>query len=794
MDSGAPTRPLDAAGECLQRGWAPIPVPHRSKAPVIRDWQLLRLSADALPEAFPRAEMNIGVLLGSPSLGLIDVDLDTPHARRLAVTFLPATGAVFGRRSSPASHWLYKVTGEVSTIRFQDVSAASAERATLLECRSTGTQTLVPPSVHPSGELVEWQRHEAPGTVTATALLEATSSLAAATLLARRWPEGSRHDATLALAGGLLRTGWSAEAVETFILAVADAAGDDELEDRRRAIQSTVDAYRTGARTVGWPRLGAIIGESTIDQARRWLGIKSTAERSSSATVPPSLSPVPPFPVEALPPLAREFVVTGAAALGCPPDFIVPHLFAFTGAIAGSSRRIELKPGFELTPIFWVGVIGKPGTVKSPALAYARRPIQRLQQDAWTRYQDAVKLWEQEKAADRGPHPQPEHYFATDTTTEAVASALMRSRGIAVIHDELAGWVNAFDAYRKGGDRQTWLSAWSGTPLKPNRKTGDHIYVSDPVACVLGGIQPDVLSTLSGEAARDDGFVPRLLLCWPDAEPSPWTDQIVPNELVDRMTNHLRQLRLPGDVVRISRLDRGAAITWATWFNENQRLLAGTEGLAAGWGSKASVHLARIALVLHLLALPPRRSGDPEPDLSRATLEDAITILEYYRSHLDRVLPAFGASRPSGRAGLTARVHRALGRPGDAWVGRADLAVRLGGHESTEAITIALESLAADDDVEHRTTPTGGRPRNEWRLVSRSNWRWPGDPPGQSPVADALRSKPTRERGKGNDAIRNQVELHSATRFSRIHVTPVDGATGDDADLPTGWERWEEGE
>ena len=793
MDSGSPTRPVDAAGEYLQRGWAPIPVPHRSKAPVIRDWQHLCLSADALPGAFPRAELNIGVLLGAPSQGLIDVDLDTPHSRRLAVTFLPATGAVFGRRSSPASHWLYKVTGEISTIRFQDISAASAERATLLECRSTGTQTLVPPSVHPSGEPVEWQRHDAPGTVTANALRQATSSLAAATLLARRWPEGSRHDATLALASGLLRAGWSRDLVETFILAVADAAGDDELEDRRRAVQSTVDAYRTGARTVGWPRLGAIIGESTIDQARRWLGIRSTAERPSPTTVPPPLAPVPPFPVEALPPLAREFVVTGAAALGCPPDFIVPHLFAFTGAIAGSSRRIELKPGFELTPIFWVGVIGKPGTVKSPALAYARGPIQRLQQDAWSRYQDAVKIWEQDKAAERSPRPQPEHFFATDTTTEAVASALMRSRGIAVIHDELAGWVNAFDAYRKAGDRQTWLSAWSGTPLKPNRKTGDHIYVSDPVACVLGGIQPDVLPTLSGEAARDDGFVPRLLLCWPDAEPSLWTDRSVPAELVNHVTDHLRHLRLPGDLVRTTRLDPEATVTWASWYDENQGLLTGAHGLTAGWGAKASVHLARIALVLHLLALPPSRPGEPEPLLSRSTLEDAITVLEYYRAHLDRVLPAFGTPHSGGRAGLAARVRRALGRSGDAWVGRADLAVRLGGHESADSITGALDALASNGDVERRTIPTGGRPREEWRLVSPSGQHQSGYSTGQSSVDDDPWADSDRD--KGNDATRGRPELHSpSSGFSRTHVIPFERQKEVDGNLLPGWERWEEGE
>lgn len=71
-----PLTPLSAACDCISRGWAPIPVPIRTKAPTLRDWQRLDLIEDALPRYFPNENQNVGVLLGRPTGGPIDVDLD----------------------------------------------------------------------------------------------------------------------------------------------------------------------------------------------------------------------------------------------------------------------------------------------------------------------------------------------------------------------------------------------------------------------------------------------------------------------------------------------------------------------------------------------------------------------------------------------------------------------------------------------------------------------------------------------------------------------------------------------
>jgi len=182
----------------------PIPVPHGSKAPVLLSWQNLRVTDSDLPLYFNGPPQNIGVLLGEPSGGLVDVDSDSLEALVLTPVFLPPTGCVFGRPSKTRSHREYVADPLPETAQFKDTDGTM-----LVELRSTGCQTLFPPSIHPSGEGIIWEVDAAPARVEGHVLRAHIARLAAAALLARHWPaQGSRQETALALAGGLLRGGW----------------------------------------------------------------------------------------------------------------------------------------------------------------------------------------------------------------------------------------------------------------------------------------------------------------------------------------------------------------------------------------------------------------------------------------------------------------------------------------------------------------------------------------------------------------------------------------------------------
>jgi P4 family phage/plasmid primase-like protien len=262
------------AGRFHARGWSPIPVPYRTKKCLLPGWPKLQLTLDQLDQHFNGKPMNIGVLLGKYSNQLVDVDLDAPEALDVADTFLRPTGAEFGRKSKPRSHRLYTV--ELKTAKFLDpLKPEDDARAMLVEVRSTGLQTVMPGSTHESGEAIEWDNDGEPSTVKADDLLGDVARLASAALLARYWPgRGSRHDAALALAGGLLRGGWTEDETRYFVEAVANAAGDDEVTDRLAAVSSSAQKLESDQPTTGLPQLANLIDAKVIEKVRGWLKLK----------------------------------------------------------------------------------------------------------------------------------------------------------------------------------------------------------------------------------------------------------------------------------------------------------------------------------------------------------------------------------------------------------------------------------------------------------------------------------------------------------------------------------------
>jgi len=212
--------PINAAIAWIQRGFLPVPVPHRSKRPVLTAWQKLEITIHAVTQYFSEVPQNIGVLLGDKS-GSADVDCDCPEAITAARELLPETGLIFGRQSKPFSHFFYHSDPPVRTTQFRDPLDASmlVELRGLSSDGSIGLQTIVPPSVHESGEPVRFEPgfDGLPANIDSEVLASAVSRVAAAALLARHWPtKGSRHRAFLALAGMLARAEWGAEDAKAF--------------------------------------------------------------------------------------------------------------------------------------------------------------------------------------------------------------------------------------------------------------------------------------------------------------------------------------------------------------------------------------------------------------------------------------------------------------------------------------------------------------------------------------------------------------------------------------------------
>jgi len=267
------TASYDVARQYLERGWRIIPLRAGTKQPIDNDWQNKIINKEQLPAFFDRTEVNIGVVLGIN--GLIDIDLDAAEAILLAPYFLPKTGMVFGRKSKRRSHWLYTVTDPLKYKSYKDPDGSM-----LLEIRANGHQTMLPGSMHPTGEAVKWESQEEILEIEPRELIASCNLLASAVLLSKCWPDtGSRHLAALHLSGALLRAGWTLADIEQYVEAVCRVANDREVGDRLRTVRDTAKSFDEGERTTGWPSLGEVIGEQNAVRIRDWISAESDVKK-----------------------------------------------------------------------------------------------------------------------------------------------------------------------------------------------------------------------------------------------------------------------------------------------------------------------------------------------------------------------------------------------------------------------------------------------------------------------------------------------------------------------------------
>lgn len=261
-----------AARKLLERGWHCIPLHAQDKKPVGDNWNKRIIEADDIASAFA-PDRNLGLLLGEPSDWIVDIDCDIEEAVVAGGYLMPNTGLSFGRKSIGRAHLLYRCPG-IQTAKFKDPT--KDKNAMILEIRSTGSQTMIPPSVHPSGEKVTWLGKGKPAELKSAELLKAARLTAAAALLARHWPEsGARQDAALHLSGALAHAGWGLEEIKTFMEAVVAAAGDEEAAMRLKAVSYALEKIQKGLPVSGWPKLAETVGDKIVGRVREWMGISS---------------------------------------------------------------------------------------------------------------------------------------------------------------------------------------------------------------------------------------------------------------------------------------------------------------------------------------------------------------------------------------------------------------------------------------------------------------------------------------------------------------------------------------
>lgn len=410
-----------------------------------------------------------------------------------------------------------------------------------------------------------------------------------------------------------------------------------------------------------------------------------------------SLLPVLPLLTMNIPEPYREWVLDVAERMQCPVDFVAVAAIVVTASIigAGCAVRPKQKDDWLVVPNLWGGVVGRPGMLKTPAIAEVMKIINILEAESKQRYDASAanyyaesEFLKAEKEAIKGEmlktHKQAlkkkiqqnefdvlelknklaklqepskpiwKRYKTNDATIEKLSELLAENpRGLLLFRDELMGLFASWEQEGRGADRSFFLEAWNGNgPLTSDRIGRGTVHTKNVCLSLFGTTQPHKLLRYVYQAVRgsdNDGLLQRFqLLIYPDENPT-W-------QLIDREPNHQAKQRAFDVIRKLSEMDfiqQGAMVAadgqlpyfgfdseaqdlFYIWLTDHEKDVKQSDdhGILSEHLSKYRSLFPSIALILYLIDLA---DGKKSSHISFDHVIAALGWCGYLESHARRI-------------------------------------------------------------------------------------------------------------------------------------------------------------
>jgi hypothetical protein len=248
------------------------------------------------------------------------------------------------------------------------------------------------------------------------------------------------------------------------------------------------------------------------------------------------------FPIEIFPKPIQSYILECYSKLDSNVDYMGCSLLWLISVCIGNSIEIEVKRGWNENATLWLSLVGKAGIGKTPSINNIIFPLQKINSREIKNYYKELEKFEfydnlSKKEKEEFPEvskPIKKQFIANDITLEALVDLHQESdNAVGVFKDELAGWLKDMNKYRAGSDLEFWLSCWSGKSVSLNRLTRKGSFVEKPFIPVLGGIQPNILNSFYTEENKDNGFMDRMLLSFPDSKIEMYNETELEYELLE---------------------------------------------------------------------------------------------------------------------------------------------------------------------------------------------------------------------------------------------------------------------
>lgn len=405
--------------------------------------------------------------------------------------------------------------------------------------------------------------------------------------------------------------------------------------------------------------------------------------------------PVLPFTLEMLPEPLRPWVRDIAHRRQCPLDFVAIPALLMIASLIGA--RCSIKPNahddWTVVPNLWGGILGDPGTLKSPICSEVLFSFPHLESKAREEYIARKSNYEAEKTAfleeknalerkikeaiDQNnedylkslqedlaaflkkfpPEPALKRYKVSDITLEKMHEILAQNPGgVLIYRDELMGFLESWEKKGHESDRSFYLEAWNGDkPYTIDRMGRGTVQAQNICVSILGTTQPDKIMAYLTKALTkldNDGLLQRFqLLVYPDKKPWRLVDDR-PDSFARNRVFHIcktlndmmftehgakepERLYEGQHIIPYFQFSPPAQIFFHNWMRKLQEKLESNDHpIILQHLSKYRSLMPSLALIFHIIQLA---DGKKDREIPLTSAEQAVACCTYLESHARRI-------------------------------------------------------------------------------------------------------------------------------------------------------------
>ena len=507
-----------------------------------------------------------------------------------------------------------------------------------------------------------------PGSLSLTAFIADEESAQAFAELGETIPEGSRNS-TLSVAAGkiLKRWGDTPEAYQRYQDLAEKCVPPLEEDELDRIWQSARRFYHNKIVTApGYEDPATYNSPSPV----KW-----------ETPIPFAQAILPAFPVEALPPTVRDYVLAVAESTQTPVDMSASAALAILALCEQGKYRIRGKADWTEPLNLFVVIVAEPSERKSAVISFMTKPINAF--EAEYNKQNAAELEAskmnkrilerrqralEDKAAkgkvDDGELEQlaqqiaaykektPLRLYVDDVTTEKLTSVLAEGGGKAAIVSAEGGIFDMLSGiYSKNVNIDVMLKGHSGDCIRVDRIGRNSESIMNPALTVLLTVQPNVLSGMMQNGTfRGRGLTARFLYCMPTSivGQRKYRTEPIPAEIsvkYAKLIQNLLEDEQPCEPEEIT-LSPEADLLLESFSGEVESKLKTEYADIADWAGKLVGAVLRIAGVLCRASVIRCNGLLDVPDplvVDEAMIQNAIAIGRYFTEHSRAAFSLMGA-------------------------------------------------------------------------------------------------------------------------------------------------------